>query len=171
MRSRSVTEPTLNIDGIWGGYTGEGVKTILPHKATAKVDSRLPPDMRPEEALAKIRKHLDDRGFTDIKLRMLSGYPPSQTSVESGLVQAAIGVLNKYDRTPAVWPRLAGSAPFYEFTERLRLPLVMGGLGHGSGAHAPNEYMVIRPKEGTAIAALPEIEKAYVDLLFALSEQ
>ena len=168
---RYLYEPTLNIDGIWGGYTGEGVKTILPHKATAKVDSRLPPDMRPEEALAKIRKHLDDRGFTDIKLRMLSGYPPSQTSVESGLVQAAIGVLNKYDRTPAVWPRLAGSAPFYEFTERLRLPLVMGGLGHGSGAHAPNEYMVIRPKEGSAIAALPEIEKAYVDLLFALSEQ
>ena len=55
--------------------------------------------------------------------------------------------------------------------ETIRLPLVMGGLGHGSGAHAPNEYMVIRPKEGTAIAALPEIEKAYVDLLFALAEQ
>ncbi|MEE9263604.1 MAG: M20/M25/M40 family metallo-hydrolase, partial [Vicinamibacteria bacterium] len=168
---RYLYEPTLNIDGIWGGYTGEGVKTILPHKATAKVDSRLPPDMRPDEALAKIRKHLDDQGFTDVKIRKLSGYPPSQTSVESGLVQASIGVLNKYDMTPAVWPRLAGSAPFYQFTERLRLPLVMGGLGHGSGAHAPNEYMVIRPKEGSAIAALPEIEKAYVDLLFALAGQ
>ncbi len=168
---RYLYEPTLNIDGIWGGYTGEGVKTILPHKATAKVDSRLPPDMRPDEALAKIRKHLDDQGFTDVKIRKLSGYPSSQTSVESGLVQASIGVLNKYDLTPAVWPRLAGSAPFYQFTERLRLPLVMGGLGHGSGAHAPNEYMVIRPKEGSAIAALPEIEKAYVDLLFALAGQ
>ncbi|MDJ0904439.1 MAG: M20/M25/M40 family metallo-hydrolase, partial [Woeseiaceae bacterium] len=43
---------TMNIDGIWGGYTGEGVKTILPHRAAAKVDSRLPPDIDPDEALA-----------------------------------------------------------------------------------------------------------------------
>lgn len=166
---RHLYEPTLNIDGIWGGYTGEGVKTILPHRATAKVDSRLPPDMTPEEALAQIRKHLDEQGFQDIRIRQLSGYPPSQTSVESSLVQAIIGVFNKYDLTPTVWPRLAGSAPFYQFTERLRLPLVMGGLGHGSGAHAPNEYMVIRPRGGSSIAGLAEIEKGYVDLLFALA--
>jgi hypothetical protein len=70
-----------------------------------------------------------------------------------------------------VSPRLAGSAPFYQFTERLDLPLVFTGLGHGSGAHAPNEYMVISPKEGSRIAGLAEIEKAYVDLLFALARQ
>ena len=45
----------------------------------------------------------------------------------------------------------------------------LGGLGHGSGAHAPNEYMVIHPREGSDIAGLVEIEKAYVDLLFALA--
>jgi hypothetical protein len=76
------------------------------------------------------------------------------------LVRAAISVFNKYGHPPAVWPRLAGSAPFYQFSERLGLPLVFGGLGHGSGAHAPNEYMVIRPRAGSRIAGLAEVEKA-----------
>ena len=55
-------------------------------------------------------------------------------------------------------------------TERLRLPIVAGGLGHGSGAHAPNEYMVIEPKAGSKIAGLAEVEKFYVDLLYALAQ-
>jgi hypothetical protein len=71
---------------------------------------------------------------------------------------------------PSVTPRLAGSAPYYVFTERLRLPIVAGGIGHGSGAHAPNEYMVIEPKAGSKIAGLAEVEKFYVDLLHALAQ-
>ena len=71
---------------------------------------------------------------------------------------------------PSVAPRLAGSAPYYIFTEHLRLPIVIGGLGHGSGQHAPNEYMIIEPREGSRIAGLPAVEKFYVDLLYALSE-
>ena len=47
----------------------------------------------------------------------------------------------------------------------------MGGLGHGSGAHAPNEYMVIEPKAGSTVAGLAEVEKGYVDLLFALAKK
>jgi acetylornithine deacetylase/succinyl-diaminopimelate desuccinylase-like protein len=167
---RYLYDTTLNVDGIWGGYTGEGVKTILPHKATAKVDSRLVPNQRPDDALALIRRHLEAQGFGDITVRQLSGYPPSQTSVEAPFVQAAIGVFNKHGYPPAVWPRLAGSAPFYQFTERLGLPLVLASLGHGSGAHAPNEYMVIEPKEGSRIAGLAQMEKAYVDMLYALAE-
>lgn len=168
---RYLYRPTLNIDGIWGGYTGEGVKTILPHRATAKVDSRLPPDLRPEDALEKIRSHLDQQGFEDVEIRRLSGYPAAQTSVDAALVQAAISVFNKYDATPIVWPRLAGSAPFYQFTERLGLPMVFSALGHGSGAHAPNEYMVITARPESGIAGLAEVEKGYVDLLYALAEQ
>lgn len=161
--------PTLNIDGIWAGYTGEGVKTILPHRAAAKVDSRLPPGLSPEAALDMIRRHLERQGFGDLTIRRLSGYPAAQTSVESGLITAAIGVANKYDLTPVVWPRLAGSAPFYQFTDRLKLPLLFTGFGHGSGAHGPNEYMVIRPKPGSRVFGLSEIEKGYVDLLYALA--
>lgn len=116
-----------------------------------------------------IRTHLTAKGFDDITVRELSGYPAAQTSIETPLVRAAISLFNKYGHTPSVSPRLAGSAPFYQFTERLQLPLVFAGLGHGSGAHAPNEYMVIRPKAGSGIAGLADVEKAYVDLLYALA--
>ena len=160
--------PTLNVDGIWGGYTDEGAKTILPHKATAKMDCRLPPDLDPGETLDKIRRHLVREGFGDIVVREMEGYPAAQTSIEAPLVRAAIGVLNKYDHVPVVWPRLAGSAPFYQFTQRLQLPMVFAGLGHGSGAHAPNEYMVIEPNN-PRVAGLAEIERGYVDLLYALA--
>jgi acetylornithine deacetylase/succinyl-diaminopimelate desuccinylase-like protein len=159
----------MNIDGIWGGYTGEGTKTILPHRATAKVDSRLPPDIDPDEAMAKIRAHLDNNGFADIEIRQLGGYPASQTSVEEPAVQAAISVFKKYAVDLAVQPRLAGSAPFYQFTKRLGLPLVPTGLGYGTGAHAPNEIMLIEPAEGVAAAGLADIEKAYVDFIYALA--
>lgn len=161
---------TLNIDGLWSGYTGPGTKTILPHIATAKVDSRLVPNQDPDAQLALIRKHLDAKGFGDVTIRKLSGYPPAQSSVEAPLVRAAIGVFNKLGLTPSVAPRIAGSAPYYVFTERLGLPMVAAGLGHGSGAHAPNEYLVVEPKAGSKIGGLAAMEKAYVDLLYALAE-
>ncbi len=161
---------TLNIDGIWGGYTGEGTKTILPHRATAKVDSRLPPDIDPDEAMAKIRAHLDHNGFEAIEIRQLGGYPASQTSVEAPAVQAALSVFKKYADEIAVQPRIAGSAPFYQFTERLGLPLVPAGMGFGTGAHAPNEIMLIEPAEDTVAVGLAEVEKAYVDFVYALAD-
>ena len=160
---------TMNIDGIWGGYTGEGVKTILPHRAAAKVDSRLPPDLDPDEALAKIRQHLDNSGFENLEIRKLSGYPASQTSVADPAVQAALSVFKKYADDLAVQPRIAGSAPFYQFTDRLGLPLVPSGMGFGTGAHAPNEIMLVEPAQGTAAVGLADIEKAYVDFVYALA--
>jgi acetylornithine deacetylase/succinyl-diaminopimelate desuccinylase-like protein len=162
-------QPTLNIDGIWGGYTGDGVKTILPHKATAKVDSRLPPGLDPDEALAKIRAWLDANGFSDIEIRKLSGYPAAQTSVDTLAVQSALSVFMKYANDVAVKPRVAGSAPFYQFTDRLGLPLVPTGMGFGTGAHAPNEIMLIEPAEGVPVAGLAEIEKAYADFVYSLA--
>ena len=160
---------TLNVDGIWSGYTGEGVKTILPHIATAKMDSRLPMGVDPDRQMARLRGHLDARGFPDIEIRKLSGYPASQTPVDAPLVQAAMGVFNKWATIEHVMPHIGGSAPFYQFTERLALPMVFNGLGNGTGAHAPNEYMLIYPTEGSNVAGLADIEKSYVDLLFALA--
>jgi acetylornithine deacetylase/succinyl-diaminopimelate desuccinylase-like protein len=78
---------TLNIDGMWSGYTGPGMKTILPHVATAKLDSRLVPNQTPDSALALIRAHLAAKGFGDLEIRKLSGYPPAQTSVTAPLVR------------------------------------------------------------------------------------
>ena len=163
-------DTTLNIDGMWSGYTGPGTKTILPHKATAKVDSRLVPNQTPEEALRLIRQHLDKSGFGDLEIRQMSGYPPAQSSVSAPMIRTAIGVYNKYGMTPSVAPRLAGSAPYYLFTERLKLPMLAGGIGVGAGAHAPNEYLVLKSKEGSKVAGLAEQEKFFVDLLFALAQ-
>ncbi len=67
-------------------------------------------------------------------------------------------------------PRIAGSAPFYQFTDRLGLALIPAGMGFGTGAHAPNEIMLIYPKEGSPVAGLDEFEKAYVDFIYALAE-
>ena len=159
--------PSMNIDGIWAGYTGEGVKTILPHMATAKMDSRLPVGMDPQEALAKIRAHLDTHGFEDVEMNVLAAYPASQTSVSASLVQAAIGVYKRYGAAPTVNPRAAGSAPFHLFTERLGIPMIPFGLGHGRGAHAPNEIYVV--ESNGDVAGLAEIERAYVDLLYAFA--
>jgi acetylornithine deacetylase/succinyl-diaminopimelate desuccinylase-like protein len=167
---RNLFDPTLNINGMWSGYTGEGTKTILPHVATAKIDSRLPPGLEPADAYRMIREHLDAQGFEDVVIRPMSGYPAASTEVGDPMVQAVIGVLNKYDATPQVSPWLAGSAPFFQFTRTLGLPFVFGGLGHGGGAHAPDEYMLIAPADGVGAAGLAMVEKSYVDILHALAE-
>lgn len=167
---RNLFEPTLNINGLWSGYTGEGTKTILPHVATAKIDSRLPPGLEPAQALELIRQHLDAGGFEDVVIRPMSGYPAASTDVDDPLVQAVIGVLNAYGTVPEVSPWLAGSAPFFQFTRTLGLPFVFGGLGHGNGAHAPDEYMLIEPAPGVRAAGLATVEKSYVDILYALAD-
>lgn len=164
---RYLTDTTLNIDGVWGGYAGPGTKTVLPHKAAAKLDSRLVPDQKPDEALRLIRSHLDRQGFADVALRKLTGYPPAQTSVEAPIVQAMISVYRKYGAPISVWPRSGGSAPYYQFTERMGLPMISGGLGHGGGFHAPDEFLVVDPKPGSPVAGLADMEKFYVDLLYA----
>jgi acetylornithine deacetylase/succinyl-diaminopimelate desuccinylase-like protein len=167
--SRLLFSTTININGLWSGYTGAGMKTILPHVATARLDTRLVPDQKPDKQLELIRRHLDAKGFTDVALRKLAGYPPAQTTVEAPLVRAAISVFNKHGATPTVSPRNAGSAPYYVFTDRLKLPMVPAGLGHGGGAHAPDEYLVVEPVAGSKIAGLARMEKFYVDLLYALA--
>lgn len=134
---------TLNIDGIWGGYTGEGSKTLLPHEATAKIDIRLVPNQQRDTMLPLIRKHLDEHGYSDILIRVLDrGYNWSKVSVRESVVQAMIKTCSHFGYNPEIWPHLAGSAPFYLFSEVLGIPYVMGALGHGARAHSPDEYIV-----------------------------
>jgi acetylornithine deacetylase/succinyl-diaminopimelate desuccinylase-like protein len=141
---RLVSRPTVNIEGLVGGYTGPGGKTILPHKAVAKIDLRLVPDMTAAEALAALKSHLAKRGYGDIEVRMTGGYDPTSTSADSALIRAQTSVYRRAGLDPVLWPRGAGSWPGYVFTgEPLRLPAGHFGLGHGSGAHAPDEYYVI----------------------------
>jgi acetylornithine deacetylase/succinyl-diaminopimelate desuccinylase-like protein len=161
-----VSRPTVNIEGLVGGYTGPGGKTILPGKAVAKLDLRLVPDMTAADSLALLKAHLAKKGFGDIDVNMTGGYDPTSTPADSAVIRAATAVYKKSGIDPVILPRLAGSWPGYVFTgEPLRLPAGHFGLGHGNGAHAPDEYYVIEssnPKvQGMDGAALSHVEYLY----------
>lgn len=141
---RLVSRPTVNIEGLVGGYTGPGGKTILPHKAVAKLDLRLVPEMKASESLSLLQSHLAKRGYGDIEVRMTGGYDPTSTPADAALIRAQMNVYRRSRIDPIVWPRIAGSWPGYVFTEApLSLPAGHFGFGHGAGAHAPDEYYVI----------------------------
>ena len=141
---RLISQPTVNIEGLVGGYTGPGGKTVLPHSAQAKLDLRLVPGQTADGALAALVKHLDNHGFGDIDVNMSGGYDPTSSPVDAAVIQAQMAVLNDAGIEPIIWPRSAGSYPGYVFTGApLNLGAAHFGLGHGSGAHAPDEYFVI----------------------------
>jgi acetylornithine deacetylase/succinyl-diaminopimelate desuccinylase-like protein len=141
---RLMSQPTVNIEGLVGGYTGPGGKTVLPHRAAAKLDLRLVPDMKFADAVAALKAHLAKHGFGDIEVNVTGGYDPTSTAANVPLIQAQIAVLKRGGTDPVMWLRNAGSYPGYVFTgPPLNLASGHWGLGHGSGAHAPDEYYVI----------------------------
>ena len=79
---RLESQPTVNIEGLVGGYTGPGGKTILPHRAVAKIDMRLVPDMKKDDAVAALKAHLAKRGFGDIEVNVTGGYDPTSTTAD-----------------------------------------------------------------------------------------
>jgi acetylornithine deacetylase/succinyl-diaminopimelate desuccinylase-like protein len=165
-QERLVSQPTVNIEGLVGGYTGPGGKTILPHRAVAKLDLRLVPNMTAAGALDALKKHLAKRGFADIEVNMTGGYDPNTTPADAPLIRAEQLVYRKNGVESVLWPRLGGSWPGYVFTgEPLRLPAGHFGLGHGSGAHAPDEYYVIESSnpriQGMDGAALSHVQYLY----------
>ncbi|MCU1348079.1 MAG: family metallo-hydrolase [Acidobacteria bacterium] len=166
---RLESQPTVNIEGLVGGYTGPGGKTILPHRAVAKIDMRLVPDMKKDDAVAALKAHLAKRGFGDIEVNVTGGYDPTSTAATASLIQSQISVLKRAGIEPVLWPRNAGSYPGYVFTgDPLRLSAGHFGLGHGSGAHAPNEYYVIE-------ASTPKVQgfdgavMSFVEYLYELA--
>ena len=143
---RFMFTPTVNIEGLVAGYTGPGGKTVMPHRAVAKLDLRLVPNMTYDGAIAALRAHLAKRGFGDIEVNPSGGYDPTTTAADAPIIQAMLAVLKRGGIDPVVQPRLAGSYPGYVFTNPpINLAAGHFGLGHGSGAHAPDEYFVIEP--------------------------
>ena len=164
-----VSKPTVNIEGLVGGYTGPGGKTILPHRAVAKIDMRLVPDMTAAGTLALLKAHLAKRGFADIEVNMTGGYDPTSTPADAAIIRAAQNVYKRNGINPMLWPRLAGSWPGYVFTgDPLKLPAGHFGLGHGNGAHAPDEYYVIESKN-PKIQGLDGAVRSQVEYLYELA--
>ena len=163
------SRPTVNIEGIVAGYTGPGGKTVLPHRAVAKLDLRLVPDMTAAQALAALKAHLARRGFGDIEVNMTGGYDPTSTSADTGLIRAEVDVYRRFGVEPTLWPRNPGSWPGYVFTgPPLHLPAGHFGLGNGDGAHAPDEYFLIDSTDAK-VQGLTGAVRSYVDYLYTLS--
>jgi acetylornithine deacetylase/succinyl-diaminopimelate desuccinylase-like protein len=166
---RLVTQPTINIQGLVGGYTGPGGKTILPQRAAAKIDMRLVPDMTAKGTLELLKKHLAKHGFGDVDVNMTGGYDPTETPPDSRLVKAMVATYHKAGVDPLLWPRLAGSWPGVTFTgPPLKLPAGQFGLGHGAGAHAPDEYWLIEAAN-PKVAGMDGAVKSFVDLFYSLA--
>jgi acetylornithine deacetylase/succinyl-diaminopimelate desuccinylase-like protein len=164
---RLVSQPTINIEGLVGGYTGPGGKTILPHRAVAKIDMRLVPDMTAKGTLELLKQHLAKHGFGDIEVNMSGGYDPTETPADSKLIRAMTASYRKAGIEPLLWPRLAGSWPGVTFTgATLHLPAGQFGLGHGDGAHAPDEYFIIE-SANPKVAGLDGAVQSYVELMRA----
>ncbi|HET8538574.1 MAG TPA: M20/M25/M40 family metallo-hydrolase [Anaeromyxobacter sp.] len=164
-----VSRPTVNIEGLVAGWTGPGGMTVLPHRAVAKLDLRLVPDMTFDGAVAALRAHLAKRGFGDVEVKPSGGYDPTQTPADAPLIQKQLAVYRELGLDPTLWPRNAGSYPGYVFTGA-PLGLASGhfGVGHGGDAHAPNEYLVIETAH-PRIKGYDDAVRAFVDYLYALA--
>ena len=164
-----VSRPTINIEGLVGGYTGPGGKTILPAKAVAKIDVRLVPDMTADGALAALKAHLAKHGFGDIDVHMTGGYDPTSTPADAAIIKTETTIYQRAGIDPVILPRNAGSWPGCVFTgEPLRLPAGHFGLGHGSSAHAPDEYYLIE-SENPKIQGMDGAVRSYVEFLYELA--
>jgi acetylornithine deacetylase/succinyl-diaminopimelate desuccinylase-like protein len=165
-----VSRPTVTIEGLIGGYSGPGGKTVMPHKASAKLDIRLVPDMTAEGTIAALKAHLAKRGFGDIEVVVLGGvYEATSTPADAAMIRAQAAVLKRSGIDPLFWPRNAGSWPGVVFTgERMRLPAGHFGLGHGAGAHGPDEFYVIESAV-KAVAGYDGAVRSFIDYLYELA--
>jgi acetylornithine deacetylase/succinyl-diaminopimelate desuccinylase-like protein len=137
--------PTLECNGIWGGYTGEGAKTVLPAKAFAKISMRLVPDQSSAKIARLFEKHFKAIApkTVSVKVRRLHGGEPAITPVDSPGVKAAVAALEKGFGKKPLYQREGGSIPIVvDFKKLLGIDSVLLGFGlPEENAHAPNEFI------------------------------
>jgi acetylornithine deacetylase/succinyl-diaminopimelate desuccinylase-like protein len=141
LRLAEVFEPTCTICGLTAGYQGEGAKTVLPKRASAKIDFRLVPDQTPEKVVELLRAHLDREGFSDIQVSFLGGEAPGRTDPDHPFIKLVAETARPVYGVPMqIVPMIGGSGPNHAFLENLHLPIATAGIGYsGTQAHAPNE--------------------------------
>lgn len=158
-------EPTMNIDGLAAGMTGPGQPAwTLPEVARCTIDHRLPPGLSPEACLARIRAHLDARGYPEIGLKVLAMVGPQRLPAGHALVRAAVAALTRRGVAPVLWPCRGTSGPSGHFSALLgKGVLGATGQGHASGHTGPDEFLVV---EGDGrVGGLNELIGSFADLL------
>jgi acetylornithine deacetylase/succinyl-diaminopimelate desuccinylase-like protein len=146
LRERLSFGPTGNIAGITTGYSGPGMKTVLPAEASALLDFRLVPDQHPADVLALLRVHFEEQGFGDIEVTMLGSAEAAGTPIDHPFVRRVAQIAEDVTGRPvSITPRVGGGLPIiFSLQRHLGLP----GLSapdnpfyFGSQTHAPNEHI------------------------------
>lgn len=136
--------PTLDCNGIIGGYTGKGAKTVLPSVATAKISMRLVPDQKPAKTAKQFTDYIKKLAPKSVKVtvRNLHGALPSITPLNSTAAQAASRAMERAFGKKTVYMREGGSIPIVTvFANKLKAPVVLMGMGLDSeNLHSPNEH-------------------------------
>jgi len=164
---RTGTRPTLEVNGIWSGYIGEGAKTVLPSKANAKISMRLVPHQSSEEIAAIFQKHFESIAPEFVKVKVMShhGGEPVVTPTDSTAYRAAEkAILDSFGKKP-IPTRGGGSIPIVAlFEDVLGIKSVLFGFGLDSDAlHSPNEkYDIYNYYKG--IETLPLFHKYFAEL-------
>ncbi|VTY21701.1 M20/M25/M40 family metallo-hydrolase [Streptococcus anginosus] len=131
--NRIFFEPSLNIEGITSGYQGQGVKTILPSEASAKVEVRLVPGLEPRMVLELIRKQLDKNGFDKVELVYTLGEMSYRSDMSALPILNVIELAKKfYQEGVSVLPTTAGTGPMHTVFEALEVSMVAFGLGNAN---------------------------------------
>jgi acetylornithine deacetylase/succinyl-diaminopimelate desuccinylase-like protein/molybdopterin-guanine dinucleotide biosynthesis protein A len=137
--------PTLDVNGIWGGYQGEGAKTIIPSRASAKISMRLVPDQTPGEIARKFAAHVRRIAPREVKVRVTSlhGGPAFLSEVDDPAFRATERALARAFGKKPVLTREGGSIPFTATIQAaLRCPVILMGFGlPDENSHAPNERL------------------------------
>ncbi len=145
LQMAEVFEPTCTICGLTSGYQGAGSKTVLPAKASAKVDFRLVSGQTIERCLTLLRDHLNNEGFSDIQIEFLGGGPAAKTDPDDPFIKLVMDTAEEvFESRMELIPMVGGSGPNYPFVHELKLPVATAGLGYpDTKAHAPNENIRI----------------------------
>jgi acetylornithine deacetylase/succinyl-diaminopimelate desuccinylase-like protein len=141
---RAVFEPTFNIAGLTAGYQGDGMKTVIPAQAKAKIDFRLVPKQDPEEIFFNLRAYLDEQGYSDVELTKLGAMWPFKMDGDDPLVELTARTGEEvYGQSSLIVPMWGGSSPVYAFAEPLgNIPVVRAGVGYWDNrTHAPDEHV------------------------------
>ncbi|MGI0029273.1 MAG: M20/M25/M40 family metallo-hydrolase [Nitrososphaera sp.] len=133
--------PTCNIAGFNSGYVGEGAKTVLPSQAMAKLDFRLVPDMVPERQLERLKRHLEENGFSDIEVRFIHGEAAARTPVDHPFVRQVEQAAQETFGPSIISVSSAGTGPMYSFVKVLGAPCIsIGSTYMFARIHSPNEF-------------------------------
>jgi acetylornithine deacetylase/succinyl-diaminopimelate desuccinylase-like protein len=145
VRERLTLRPTLEVNGMWGGYTAPGSKTVIPHEAFAKLTMRLVPGQDPDHARATVQRHLEAQAPDGVRLHFSAhgdGSPASSLAPDHPLLIAAEHVLERATGRRPVRTRIGGTLPITAiFKEMLGIDTMMFGFAMpDEDVHAPNEF-------------------------------